>query len=156
MRICEHEGKAMPMVEKSFLGLGAHGFHRIVYFEWGDPRNQHVLGLLVCDPGRLPLPVLVRAAGRPAADLHLPEWLLQEIVRLGERALRPQQQRWPYRTQIREIGFTPYLWKENEIRDLIWLEDELSGILLDLYARHRPGALESRAANLIYRAQKVA
>ena len=33
MRVCEHEGKAMPMVEKSFLGLGAHGFHRIVYFE---------------------------------------------------------------------------------------------------------------------------
>ena len=33
----------MPMVEKSFLGLGAHGFHRIVYFEWGDPRNEHVL-----------------------------------------------------------------------------------------------------------------
>lgn len=33
----------MPMVEKSFLGLGAHGFHRIVYFEWGDPRNERVL-----------------------------------------------------------------------------------------------------------------
>ena len=31
------------MVKKSFLGLGAHGFHRIVYFEWGDPRNEHVL-----------------------------------------------------------------------------------------------------------------
>src|SRR6266850_1350378 len=40
------------------------------------------LGLLVCDPDRLPLPVLVRAAGRPAADMHLPEPLLQEIVRL--------------------------------------------------------------------------
>ena len=40
MRICEHEGKDMPMVKKSFLGLGAHGFHRIVYFEWGDPRNE--------------------------------------------------------------------------------------------------------------------
>jgi hypothetical protein len=38
------------------------------------------LGLLVCDPGRLPLPVLVRAAGRPAADMHLPEPLLQEII----------------------------------------------------------------------------
>jgi len=33
----------MPMVEKSFLGLGVHGFHRIVYFEWGDPRSEHVL-----------------------------------------------------------------------------------------------------------------
>lgn len=33
----------MPMVEKSFLGLGPHGFHRIIYFEWGDPRNENVL-----------------------------------------------------------------------------------------------------------------
>ena len=31
------------MVEKGLLGLGAHGFHRIVYFEWGDPRSEHVL-----------------------------------------------------------------------------------------------------------------
>ena len=33
----------MAMVEKSFLGLGPHGFHRLVYFEWGDPRNENVL-----------------------------------------------------------------------------------------------------------------
>ncbi len=52
------------------------------------------LGLLICDPDRLPLAVLVRAASRPAADMHLPEPLLQEIVRLGERALSPQQKRW--------------------------------------------------------------
>lgn len=38
------------------------------------------LGLLLCDPDRLPLPVLLRSASHPAADLHLPEALLQEIV----------------------------------------------------------------------------
>jgi hypothetical protein len=43
------------------------------------------LGVLVSDPARVPLPILVRAASRPAADMHLPESLLQEIVRLGER-----------------------------------------------------------------------
>lgn len=114
------------------------------------------LGLLICDPGRLPLPVLVRAAGRPSADLHLPEPLLQEIVRLGERALNPQQERWPYRSQAREISFKPDLWKDNEIRNLMWLEDELSGSLLDLYESYRPGALERRAANLFCRVRKVA
>jgi pimeloyl-ACP methyl ester carboxylesterase len=33
----------MAMIEQSFLGLGPHGFHRVVYFEWGDPCNDRVL-----------------------------------------------------------------------------------------------------------------
>ena len=32
----------MP-IENSILGLGPHGFHRIAYFEWGDPANDRVL-----------------------------------------------------------------------------------------------------------------
>lgn len=114
------------------------------------------LGLLICDPGRLPLPVLIRAAGRPSADLHLPESLLQELVRLSERAMRPLQERWPYRATIGEISFRPDLWRESEIKDLMWLEDELSGCLLDLYERYRPGVLERRAINLISWARKAA
>ena len=114
------------------------------------------LGLLICDPGRLPLPVLVRAAARPSADLHLPEAHLQEIVRLGERALRPQQERWPYRADAKEIIFKPDLWKNNEIEDLLWLEDELTGSLLNVYERYRPGALQRRAESLFLRARKVA
>lgn len=33
----------MRMQEKRVLGLGAHGFYRIAYFEWGDPANDEVL-----------------------------------------------------------------------------------------------------------------
>jgi pimeloyl-ACP methyl ester carboxylesterase len=33
----------MPMIENSILGLGPHGFHRLVYFEWGHPANDRVL-----------------------------------------------------------------------------------------------------------------
>lgn len=33
----------MPMIERSILGLGPHGFHRLVYFEWGDPAAERVL-----------------------------------------------------------------------------------------------------------------
>jgi pimeloyl-ACP methyl ester carboxylesterase len=32
----------MTMIEKSILGLGPHGFHRLVYFQWGDSRNDRV------------------------------------------------------------------------------------------------------------------
>src|SRR5439155_10728260 len=27
----------------SFLALGPHGFHRVAYTEWGDPRGQHIV-----------------------------------------------------------------------------------------------------------------
>lgn len=33
----------MAMTEKSLLSLGPHGFHRLAYFEWGDPANSNVL-----------------------------------------------------------------------------------------------------------------
>src|ERR1051326_9085737 len=75
------------------------------------------LGVLICDPSRLPLPALMRAAGKPSADIHLPECLLQEIVRLGERALRPQQDRWPYDPCSGRISFQPGLWTDSEFRE---------------------------------------
>lgn len=37
------EGPPMLMTESSFLSLGPHGFHQIVYFEWGRPDNGNVL-----------------------------------------------------------------------------------------------------------------
>lgn len=33
----------MAMREKQVLGLGAQGFYRVAYFEWGDPANDRVL-----------------------------------------------------------------------------------------------------------------
>jgi hypothetical protein len=114
------------------------------------------LGLLICDPARLPLLVLFRTASRPAADMHLPETLLQEIVRLGERALRCHQERWLYRAESRNIIFDPYCWRDAEIEDLLWLEDELSDCVLDIFDKRRPGLLERRARGLIWQARKVA
>ena len=33
----------MAMIAKSVLGLAPHGFHRLVYFQWGDPGNDRVV-----------------------------------------------------------------------------------------------------------------
>jgi pimeloyl-ACP methyl ester carboxylesterase len=33
----------MAMIAKSVLGLAPHGFHRLVYFQWGDSPNDRVL-----------------------------------------------------------------------------------------------------------------
>ena len=30
----------MSMVERTYLSLGPHGFHKIAYAEWGRPDNE--------------------------------------------------------------------------------------------------------------------
>lgn len=114
------------------------------------------LGVLLCDSVRLSLPVLVRAAGRPIADSFLQETLLQEILRLGEPALLPMQHRWVYDRGKDEFRFKPRLWCDGEIEDLLWVQDEISSDLLDLYDLYRPGVLERRASVLRGLLTKVA
>lgn len=106
------------------------------------------LGLILCDPVRLPLPEVVRIASRPIADMYLQETLLQEMVRMGEVALMPMQDRWTYDPIARDIRFAPCVLNDGEIRDLLWLQDELGSDILDLYDRHRPGLLERRVAEM--------
>ena len=102
------------------------------------------LGLILCDPVLLPLPVLVRTACHPTADQRLRETLLQETVRLGEPALMPMQDRWAYDPLVHDIRFKPKVLNANDIRDLFWLQDELGSDILDLYDLYRPGLLERR------------
>ncbi|MBW3642842.1 MAG: hypothetical protein KY447_08020 [Actinobacteria bacterium] len=46
-------------------------------------------GTILVDPAVVPVPVLAWVAARPSADLHLPEALLCEMLRLGERPRPP-------------------------------------------------------------------
>jgi hypothetical protein len=105
------------------------------------------MGIMICDPTHLPLPVLLRAAGRPVADQFLPEPHLQELVRLGEPACAAVQTRWRF-DDSGEIRFKIRDWSRDEFDDLLWLQEELSGAMLDLYDLHRPGYLERRAGLL--------
>lgn len=109
-------------------------------------------GVIICEPSLLPLPVVLRAASRPIADMYLRAPLLQEMVRLGERTCAPMQDRW----QIQESGdllFRPVIWRKGELDDLLWLQAELSGDLLDLYDTHAPARLERRQLELWLRAR---
>lgn len=107
------------------------------------------IGLILTDPTYLPLPVVLRMASRPVADLHLREALLQDAVRLGERAQLSLQARWAYDSQTEEIRFKPTTLISKEIRDLLWLQQELGSDILDLYDLHRPCALEKRTEQLL-------
>ena len=97
------------------------------------------LGLVLTEPDHLPLPVMLRVASRPGADMHLREALLQDAVHLAERALVPLQDKWRYDAQAEEIRFSPTTLSLNEIQDLLWLQEELGSDILDLYDLHRPG-----------------
>jgi hypothetical protein len=60
---------------------------------------------------------------------------------------------------VTEVRLVPMLGGRSgdEVRlPLMWLEDELSGSVLELYEMHRPGDLERRAQDLLWRARKVA
>ena len=105
------------------------------------------LGIVLVEPGHLPLPVVLRTASRPVADMYLSEPLLQDAVRLGERAQLALQERWTYDAQAEEFRLRPTILIPREIRDLLWLQEELGSDILDLYDLHRPGALELRPSD---------
>jgi hypothetical protein len=107
-------------------------------------------GILLCDPRHMPLPTLLHVASKPNADQFLDELKLAELVRLAEPACEPLQERW----RIQPNGammLRLHRWTNAEIDDLLWLQEELTGDVMDLYDTLHPGALERRIEQLISR-----
>ena len=109
------------------------------------------LGVVVCDPRRLPLPALLFAASRPNADDYLSETHLGELVRLAEPACAPMQQRWRLDIDRRVVSLCLDNMDSTEIVDLLFLQDELTQDFLDVFEVHTPGVLDRRASALAKR-----
>ena len=107
------------------------------------------LGLVVTEPDLLPLPCVIRMASRLGADIHLRETLLQDLLRISEYAHVSLQKRWRFDPCSAEIHFKPNPPFLKEIDDLLWLQEELSCDIMDLYAAHRPDALKRQAQELV-------
>lgn len=104
------------------------------------------LGIVLCDPVRVPLPTLLRAAANPEADMYLSEILLAEAVRLFESICRPMQARW----RISESGDTLALALRSEptaaaLGNALYIQDELTADLLDYFDLEAPGQVARRA-----------
>jgi hypothetical protein len=56
------------------------------------------------------------------------------------------QQRW--RIVGDEIHFRPRHWNRQDVQDLLWLQDELSDDLFDVYDTWAPGRIERRVVIL--------
>ncbi len=107
------------------------------------------LGIVLCDPLRVPLPVLLRAAANPEADMYLSEALLAEAVRLFEIACRPMQDRWCISDCGRKLVLTLDAARgATAVGDALFVQDELTGDLLDYFDADAPGQLECRASEL--------
>jgi hypothetical protein len=100
------------------------------------------MGIILCDPQRFPLPVLLRVAAHSAGDEALPAMKLRELLRLGEMPCQPMQEQW--RIVEDEVRFRPIRWSRQEMTDLLWLQDEMTDDLFDAYDRFAPGRLERR------------
>ncbi len=110
------------------------------------------LGIVFCDPHSVALPVLLRVAAHPEADMHLPEVILAEAVRLFERPCRSMQERW----QVSESGRSIVVALDGDptaamIADALYVQDELTCDLLDYFDLEEPGLLERRAIDLVLR-----
>jgi hypothetical protein len=107
-------------------------------------------GIILCDPAYLPIPVLLQIAARPIADQFLDELKLSEIVRLGEPACEPMCKRWSL-DQNGRLVLCARGYRSADMEDLLWLQEELTGDVLDLYDTYRPGRLERRIEQLMFR-----
>ncbi len=104
--------------------------------------------MILCDPLRLPLPVLYHHACHPHSTAQLPYTLCDERRRSVPRALASLQQRYVPNLAAGELQLRPSPYTPDEIDNLLWLQDELTDEVLDRYYRVAPGALERRAARL--------
>ena len=109
------------------------------------------LGVVLCDPERLPLPALLFAAAQPNADEYLSETHLSEVVRLAESVCVPMQQRWRLDMDSREVCLSLDNIDATEISDLLCLQDELTKDFLHAFDNHAPGGLAQRARPLLER-----
>ena len=109
------------------------------------------LGVVICDPQRLPLPALLFAASRPHADDYLSEVHLGELVRLAEAACAPMQQRWRLDIDKREVSLSLDNMNSTNIADLLFLQDELTEDFLDAFEVNAPGFLDQQASALVER-----
>ncbi|MEK6273165.1 MAG: hypothetical protein AABM42_11040 [Actinomycetota bacterium] len=113
-------------------------------------------GIVLCEPSRFPLPALLHTAAKPQADEFLAEGALGELVRLGEPACQPMQDRWRIDADRRTITSRLDTMSPRETGELLFLQDELSGDLLDAFDIDQPGHLERRGGRLAEQLERAA
>jgi hypothetical protein len=114
-------------------------------------RYCYLYGVVAIDPVLVPLPVLVRMAGRPNADLHFTDGVLGELVRLGEAACASLEARYVPEGRDHLTLDLRGMMTSADLDDLLWLQREVTADLLELVDREEPGYFEERAGEVAAR-----
>lgn len=111
-------------------------------------RSCIAMGVVLCEPEWMPLPMLMRIAGKSTADMWLDEASLSEFVRLAEPLVAPLQTRFRVDTDANELRWSLREPTAREIGDLLFYQRELTGDMFDALDHKSPGYFERRGAVL--------
>lgn len=111
-------------------------------------RSCIAMGVVLCDPERMPLPMLMRIAGKPTADMWIDEAALSELVRLAEPLVTPLQSRFRLDAETNELRWSLREPTAREIGDLLFSQQEITGDVFDAFDYHSPLFFERRGAVL--------
>lgn len=119
-------------------------------------RSCIAMGVVLCEPEWMPLPMLMRIASKPTADMWIDETALSEFVRLAELLVVPFQTRFRVDTEADELRWSLCEPTAREIGDLPFCQKELTGDVLDTLDHESPGYFERRGAVLADRLHAAA
>lgn len=114
-------------------------------------RSCLAMGVVLCEPEWMPLPMLLRLAGRPAADMWVDESLLSEFVRLAEPFVVPLQTRFRVDPHLEELRWSLHEPGAREIGDLLFCQEQITGDVFDAFDHHSPHYFARRGAVLAER-----
>lgn len=127
------------MQDKFFLGLNPNGFHKIVYSEWGDPLNPHVV---VCVHG------LTR-------NRHDFDWLAEDLSK-KYRVVCPDLAGRGESDALEDASFYTYpqylsdlttLIARLDVKSIMWVGTSIGGILGLLMASHAQTPIKKLVLN---------
>lgn len=111
-------------------------------------RSCIAMGVVLCEPEWMPLPMLMRIAGKPMADMWIDEASLSEFVRLAEPLVAPLQTRFRIDTEGNDLRWSLIEPTARDIGDLLFCQQELTGDVFDAFDHESPGYFERRCALL--------
>lgn len=111
-------------------------------------RSCLAMGVVLCEPEWMPMPMLMHIAGRSTADMWIDESSLSEFVRLAEPLVTPLQSRFRIDARTNELRWSLCEPSARNIGDLLFHQREITGDVFDVFDHESPGCFERRGAVL--------
>lgn len=119
-------------------------------------RSCLAMGVVLCEPEWMPLPMLLHIAGQPTADMWIDESSLSEFVRLAEPLVVPLQSRFRIDPHTEELRWSLREPDARRIGDLLFRQEQTTGDVFDAFDHHSPHHFDRRGGVLAERLRAAA